>query len=212
MFNKSMLAIITFTAGSAQAQPEIDMTGGTETQTTTPAPEPVAVPGVTGGPFSKGTLGLSFPFTLLSNIAKSVSLTAEGVPTVNVLYFLNEKAAIDLIGGINIHKQVIYDNSMPPVGSSDTNFGFAIGAGYRMYKHKGAFHTFIEPQGIITWGDLATAATLELQALGVFGAEAMFTDWASLSGAVGLGLSVTREFEDIQFATTANLAANVYWK
>jgi len=211
MFNKSIAAIVTFTAVSAQAQPEVDMTNN-ETPKPDAAPAPVAA-ATPAGPFQKGTLGFSFSITLLQNIAKSVSLTAEGIPTVDVLYFLDDKTAIDIVGGINIHKKIVYDNSTPPVGMSTTIFGFAIGAGYRMYKHRNErLHTFLEPALTFNWDNTSDSSTIKLQALGELGAEAMFTDWASLSGWIGLGFAVANKFEDIQFATQVNLAANLYWR
>ena len=66
MFNKSMLAMVMFSATLAHAQPEIDMFGSGDAKPATP--EVVAVPGVApgGGPWQKGTYGVSFPITLLS--------------------------------------------------------------------------------------------------------------------------------------------------
>ena len=62
------------------------------------APPTVVVPDVRRQAFvfAKGTLGLSFPITLLSNIG-SVSSRTEAVPTIDLLYFLSDKDAIDLI-------------------------------------------------------------------------------------------------------------------
>lgn len=216
MFNKSTLAIMMFTAATAHAQPEIDMTGSAEPDTAASAAEsvPVAVPGMApgGGPWQKGTYGISLPFTLLSNITSAVSLTAERVPTINGLYFLTEKAAIDVVAGVLVHKTRFYDNSMPPVAHDDTNFGFSLGAGYRMYKHTAKFHTFIEPQAVLAWANVSDTATLELSGLFMVGAEAMFTEWASLAGSIGGGITANGKFEDIKVATNANLAVNLYWK
>ena len=213
MFNKSMLAMIMFSAATAQAQAEIDMSGDASADTKT-APAAVAVPGVApgGGPWQKGTLGVSFPVTLLSNITSAVSLTAERVPTINGLYFLNEKAALDMVVGVLVHKSTFYDNSVPPVGKDQTNFGFALGLGYRMYKHTDKFHTFFEPTAVLAWANVAETATLELSGLAQIGVEAMFTEWASLQGAVGGGVTANGTFDDIKLATNANLAVNLYWK
>jgi len=211
MFNKSMLAMVMFSAATVHAEGEIDMSGDAKVAGSTPA---VAVPGVApgGGPWQKGTLGVSFPLTLLSNITSSVSLTAERVPTINGLYFLSEKAALDIVTGLLVHKSRYYDNSMPPVAHDQTNFGFAIGLGYRMYKHTDKFHTFFEPQAVLAWANVSDTSTLELSGLGMLGAEAMFAEWASLQGAIGGGVTANGTFDDIKLATAANLAVNLYWK
>lgn len=217
MYNKSLVAILVASAATAHALPEIDMTGSAEAEaksapatTNAAVPVPGVAPG--GGPWQKGTYGISLPFTLLSNITSAVSLTAERVPTINGLYFLDEKRALDLVAGVLVHKTRFYDNSMPPVPKDQTNFGFALGLGYRMYKHTDKFHTFLEPQGVLAWANVSDTATLELSGLVMIGAEAMFTEWASLSGSVGGGITANGKFEDIKVATNANLAVNMYWK
>lgn len=210
MFNKSTLAIMMFSATTAHAQPEIDMTGDAKPVTTTAVEVPGVAPG--GGPWQKGTYGISLPFTLLTNITSAVSLTAERVPTINGLYFLNEKAAIDVVAGVLVHKSTFYENTVPPMPREQTNFGFAFGAGYRMYKHTDKFHTFIEPQAVLAWANVKESATLELSGLFMVGAEAMFTEWASLAGSIGGGVTANGTFDDIKVATNANLAVNLYWK
>jgi hypothetical protein len=210
MFNKSMLAMVMFFTASAHAQGTIDMSADAKADTTAAVSVPGVAPG--GGPWQKGTLGVSFPITLLSNITSSVSLTAERVPTINGLYFLNEKAALDIVVGLLVHKSTFYDNANPPMPHPQTNFGFAIGAGYRMYKHTDKFHTFFEPQAVFAWHNVSDTAALELSGLAMIGAEAMFTEWASLQGSVGGGVTANGEFEDIKLATLANLAVNLYWK
>jgi hypothetical protein len=217
MFNKPLLAIVMLSAMAAHAQPEIDMTGDASAEATPEravTPIPVVVPGVApgGGPWQKGTYGISLPFTLLSNITSAVSLTAERVPQISGLYFLGETRALELVAGVLVHKSRFYDNSMPPVPRDQTNFGFALGLGYRMYKHTDKFHTFLEPQAVLAWANVADTATLELSGLAMIGAEAMFTEWASLAGSVGGGVTANGTFDDIKLATNANLAVNLYWK
>lgn len=216
MFKKSVLVIGMLAATRAHAEKEIDMTGTAGE----PKPAPpsssaaVSVPGVApdGGPWQKGTLGISFPITLLTNITSAVSLTAERVPTINGLYFLDEKRALDVVAGILVHKSRFYNNTVPPMPVDQTNFGFAVGLGYRLYKHTDKFHTFFEPQGVLAWANTSDTATLELSALAMIGAEAMFTEWSSFQGTVGGGITANGKFEDIKVATTANLAVNLYWK
>jgi hypothetical protein len=209
MLNKSIAFILMLTS-AAHAEGDIDMTAGT-----TPAPTaPVPVAGVnsSGAPFTKGTLGVSFSWTLLSNLTSAVSLTAERVPTVNILYFLSESAALDIVAGINLHRTQVYNNATPPMASNDTRFGFAVGAGYRMYTHRDRVATFIEPLAVLEWANASDSASLDLSVVGQFGVEAMLSSWCSLSGAIGAGVSLTNKVKDIQLATTANLAANLYWK
>jgi hypothetical protein len=209
MFNKSIAIILMLTA-AAHAEGEVDMTAGSASPPT--APVPVAGVNSSGAPFTKGTLGVSFSWTLLSNLTSAVSLTAERVPTVNVLYFLSETAALDVVAGVNIHRTQVYNNATPPMASDETRFGFAVGAGYRMYKHRDRVATFIEPLAVLEWANANDSATLDISAVGQFGVEAMLSGWCSLSGAIGAGVSLTNKVKDIQLATTANLAANLYWK
>jgi len=209
MFNKSV-AIVLLLAASAHAEDEVDMTGD-------PKPvdvAPVVVPGVTssGAPFAKGMLGLSFPVTLLSNITSAVSLTGERVPTVDILYFTGADAALDVVLGLNVHKRVVYNSATPPMASELTFVGFAAGVGYRMYKHRNKVATYIEPQAVLEWTNLKDSATFSLSGLGLFGVEVMLAEWAAVSGAVGAGVEVGNKFDDIQLATTASLAVNLYWK
>jgi hypothetical protein len=187
---------------TASAQPTDSGSGSGAPPPTEPAP-------ATGGPFMKGTLGFSLPVATLSEIASSLG---EPVPTIDILYFLSDKAAVDLIAGVNFHYQQRVDNNVPPMTEQVTVFGFAAGLGYRMYKHKGALHSFIEPQGILGMTDSAVGASFFLDAGLALGAERTFGDWFSVSGAFGGALRFTNKFNDIQAAPTASLAANFYWK
>ena len=210
MFNKSVALMMAMVTTAHADEDTIDMTGDAKPVEATP----VAVPGVnsSGAPFTKGMLGLSFPVTLLSNITSAVSLTGERVPTIDLLYFTSEKTALDIVLGLNVHKTVIYNSATPPMPSDATYVGFAAGVGYRMYKHRNRVATFFEPQVVLEWTNLQDSATFGVNAYGLFGAEVMLADWASLSGAIGPGASVGNKFDDLQLATTAELAANLYWK
>jgi hypothetical protein len=150
--------------------------------------------------------------TLLSNITSAVSLTGERVPTVDILYFTSADAALDVVLGLNVHKRVVYNSATPPMASELTFVGFAAGVGYRMYKHRNKVATYIEPQAVLEWTNLKDSATFSLSGLGLFGVEVMLAEWASLSGAIGAGVEVGNKFDDLQLATTATLAANLYWK
>lgn len=187
------------TTTTAHAQ-EIDMG--------TPGPAPTPTPAGDEA-YHKGTLGLAFPVTLISNVAASVRGTTERVPTIDFVYFLSDKAALDLIGGVNFHRLQAVNAAGAAV---DTNlFGFAIGLGYRMYSSKNNLRAFIEPQGLINFPDTATSATFSLSGGAAFGVERNLTSWFSFSGAVGGGIAFANSFKDIQIATSANLAANLYW-
>jgi hypothetical protein len=190
-------ALVTVTATVAQAQ---------ETDMSAPAP---AAPGGPDEAFHKGTLGFAFPFTLISNVASSVGGLVEKVPTVDLVYFLSDKAAVDVVVGLNFHRKQALDAMG---GGVDTNqFGFAIGAGYRMYRSKNNLRSFIEPQLVLNWADTADSATFGLNAGAALGLERNLTPWFSISGAVGGALNFANSFKDIQLATSANLAANLYW-
>jgi len=189
-------ALVTGTATVAHAQ-EVDM-------------GPTPAPAGADEAFHKGTLGFAFPFTLLSNVAGSVTGTIERVPTVDVVYFLSDKAAVDVVVGLNFHREQVVDAMGNGV---DTNlFGFALGAGYRMYSSKNNLRSFIEPELVLNWGDTSNSATFGINAGAALGLERNLTPWFSISGAVGAALNFANSFKDIQLATSANLAANLYWR
>lgn len=194
-------ALVSGTATVAHAQ-EVDMG-------TPGAPAPAPAPGGADEAYHKGTLGFSLPFTLISNVAGSVTGVGEKVPTVDVVYFLNDKAAVDLIAGLNFHRKQTTDATM---NSVDTNlFGFAIGGGYRMYSSKNNLRSFIEPSLVLSWPDTSNSGTFTINAGGAFGLERNLTPWFSISGALGGSLNFMNSFKDIQIASNANLAANLYW-
>ena len=190
-------ALVTGLATAAQAQ-EVDMGAP-------PAPAAGA-----DEAFHKGTLGFAFPFTLISNVAGSLlGVATERVPTVDLVYFLSDKAAVDVIVGLNFHRHDVANAGLPP---STTNlFGFAVGVGYRMYRSKNTLRSFIEPQVVLTWADTADSATFALTPGAALGLERNLTPWFSISGAVGGSLNFTNSFKEIQVATSTNLTANLYW-
>lgn len=210
MFNKSIAIVVLMASGAHAEDDTVDMTGEPKPVEATP----VAVAGVnsSGAPFTKGMLGVSLPMTLVTNISSRASLTEERVPSVGLLYFLDDKSALDIVLGLNVHRYVQYNLAVPPMGEKVTRTGFAAGVGYRMYKHRNRVATFIEPEVLMEWTNLNDSATFSLSGLGLFGAEVMLAEWASLSGAVGAGITAANKLDDIQLATTANLAANLYWK
>jgi hypothetical protein len=202
MFKISLLALLLSTAVAHAQAPDAGAPA---------AAAPAAVMG--DDPFQKGTIGLSFPFTLLSNVAGSVEglAVAEPIPTVNVLYFMSDKAAVDLIGGINLHDEQTVD-ATTMMTTSTTVFGFSLGAGYRMYKHDGKMHSFVEPSVALFMGDTSRSQTFGLRGGFQYGLERLLTDWMSLSGAIGGAIIATNKFDDIQLVPTANLAATFYFK
>jgi len=95
----------------------------------------------------------------------------------------------------------------------DTNlFGFALGAGYRMYSSKNNLRSFIEPELVLDWADTSNSAAFGINAGASLGLERNLTAWFSISGAIGASLNFANSFKDIQLATSANLAANLYWR
>jgi hypothetical protein len=212
MLKNSILAItlLALTSGIAAAQ-GTDL-GGTVPAPTTPAPTTTAPAAPSSdGAFQKGTLGIQVPFLTVGSLLSAVT-SAEPVPTIDFIYFLSDKAALDLIAGINLHKEEVTSNAVPPTTTDTTIFGFAVGAGYRMYSRKGGTSAFIEPSLVLDWPDSSESASLQLRLAGNFGLERMIVDWFSISGTIGGGLNFANSFKDIQLATQASLAANFYWK
>jgi hypothetical protein len=200
MFKSSVLAVVLATS-FAHAQ-------GTDT----PASAPIE-PSVGGDPYQKGAKGLEFPLTLLTNLTHELSSLsmAEPIPTIGLLYFASDKAALDVLVGFNLHYQETIDpTTMMP--TSTTVFGFAAGLGYRMYKHDGKLHTYLEPRGRLFWGDVNRTPTFGFGGGAVFGLERSLADWVALSGSVGGDVRVTNKFKDVQVVPSIDLSAIFYWK
>jgi len=193
-------ALVSGTATVAHAQP-VDM--GTPGA---PSPSPAPAPAGADEAFTKGTLGFSLPFASISSAAGGA-----GLSTVDVVYFLNDKAALDLIAGINLRHFDRLNNAVPPVSETVTQFGFALGGGYRMYSSKNNLRSFIEPSLVLSWPDTGNSDTFTINAGGAFGLERNLTPWLSISGALGGFLNFTNSFKDIQLSTSGSLAANLYW-
>ena len=207
MFKKSLIAIA-LCAASATAGAQ-----GTET-TPAPAVTPAPMPGVTSGTdaFQKATLGVTFGLNLSSELGPAT--LGETVPTIGLMYFLSDKAAVRLTAGLNVHKEQIVNNATPPMATDTTLFGFALGAGYRMYKpvKVGRVHPYLEPEARLLWPDTSQTSTVLVGVGGQFGVECLLGDWFSLSGGIGADLDFTNSFKDIHFATAGRLAANLYWR
>jgi hypothetical protein len=161
--------------------------------------------------FQKGTLGVTFALDLGSELGPTT--LGERVPTIGFAYFLDDKSALRLTAGLNIHKEQVTNNATPPMTSDTTVVGFALGAGYRMYKpvRVGKVHPYIEPAVTLAWPDTSQSATVLFGAGAQFGVECQLADWFSLSGGLGGALDFTNSFKDIRFATASTLAANLYW-
>lgn len=200
MFKKTLLVIA---LGSATAAAQ-----GTEA----PAPAPAPMPATGGDAFQKGTLGITFALNLSAELGSTT--LGESVPTIGIMYFLSEKAALRLTAGINVHKEQIVNNATPPMSSDTTVVGFALGAGYRMYKpvKVGRVHPYLEPEVNLAWPDTSQTSALLFGIGGQFGVEAQLADWFTLSGGIGADLDFQNSFKDIRFATAGRFAANLYWK
>ena len=170
-----------------------------------------SAPAATGGAdvaYHDGTLGFSIPFTVIAGAVGGAG--GEAVPTVDIVYFLDDKTALDLIVGLNFHRAQVAA-AMGGAATTANLIGVAAGLGYRMYSVKKSLRSFIEPQAVISWPDTSSTATLGVNLGASFGLERNLTPWFSVSGAIGVALNLTNSFKDIQFATTAKLAANLYW-
>jgi hypothetical protein len=161
-----------------------------------------------GEAYQSGTLGFSIPFTVIG--AASGGAAGEPVPTVDIVYFLDDKAALDLIVGLNLHRR--HTVGAMGAASDSTLIGAAAGLGYRMYSSKNGLRSFLEPQAVIRWPDTSSTDALSVNVGGSFGLERNLTPWFSVSGAIGATLNLASTFKDIQLATAATLAANLYWR
>jgi hypothetical protein len=188
--------------------------GYAQTPDTTPPATPPATteppPMATGATFQKGTLGFELPIATDEGIVLLGG--TDQVTVVDILYFLNDKTALDLIAGINLHYEQVADNSTPPVLTGQTVFGFELGLGYRMYTHKGVLHSYLEPTVKLGMTDSSVSESFFLNGGLQLGAERMLNDWLSLSGAFGAAVNFTNSFKDIRLGPTATLAVNFYWR
>jgi hypothetical protein len=161
-----------------------------------------------GEAYQSGTLGFSIPITVLGGATGGAG--GEPVPTVDIVYFLDDKAALDLIVGLNVHRK--HTVGAMGAASDSTLIGAAAGLGYRMYSSKNGLRSFLEPQAVISWPDTSSTSAIAVNVGGSMGLERNLTPWFSVSGAVGATLNLAGSFKDIQLATAANLAANLYWR
>lgn len=181
----------------------------TKDKVTETASEATSGNGAGGGEaYQSGTLGFSIPFTVIG--AASGGAAGEPVPTVDIVYFLDDKAALDLIVGLNLHRR--HTVGAMGAASDSTLIGAAAGLGYRMYSSKNGLRAFLEPQAVIRWPDTSSTDALSVNVGGSFGLERNLTPWFSVSGAIGATLNFASTFKDIQLATAATLAANLYWR
>jgi hypothetical protein len=136
--------------------------------------------------------------------------------TANLRWFADNATAYDLILGVNLAKTSDTTMGNPPVTvPGATTFGATVGFGLRMYKHHSErVHTFLEPFALLSDKDFSAFADVLAISVGAqMGAEVMFADWFSVSGAVGLEADFTNKFKDINVGTaTGGLYANMYWQ
>jgi len=157
--------------------------------------------------YHDGTLGFSIPFTVISGAIGGAA--GEPVPTVDIVYFLDDKTALDLIVGLNFHRKQVVDAMAK--ATTQNLVGIAGGLGYRMYSMKKGLRSYLEPQVVVSWPDISATASLGVNLGASLGLERTVTPWFSVSAALGGALNLTSSFKDIQLATTAKLAANLYW-
>ena len=164
--------------------------------------------GGSGEAYHDGTLGFAIPFTVIGGATGAAA--GEPVPTVDVVYFLGDTSALDLIVGLNFHRK----HAVDAMGNgADSNLiGTAVGLGYRMYSTKNNLRSFIEPQAVINWPDTSSTSALSVNAGASLGLERSVTPWFSVSAQLGATLNFANSFKDIQLATAAKLAANLYWR
>ncbi len=206
MFKNSLLAFTLLAAAAGAARAD-------EPEAGTAMPPTAATTGPSGdNMFNKGTLGISVPLVgVLAGVDSAVSSGSVGLTTLDVLYFLDPSSAIDLIAGFNLNHSSIPATMTVPA-STTTTFGFEIGAGYRLYKHKGKFYAYIEPRVALAWPNTSASANLDVVVGGDFGVERFIADWFSFSGSIGGNLNFTNSFKNIDLSTVSGIAANFYWQ
>lgn len=218
MLKKTMLAcaLVALIPAAAMAQPEGEEStgdgmgeGSSEGGGMADAPAASDAMASTGaGPavFKKGTKGISFGLP-------SGGFAPAG--TVNLTYFASDKIAYDLIVGLGFsHSEEVTLPGPPPVTTGGDVVSLTVGFGYRMYKnHSAKIHTYLEPAVLISEGDFSEFADqLDISVGAGLGVECMFTDWFSVRGQIGAGLSFTDKFKSIALSTgTSGLYANMYW-
>lgn len=203
MTKPALLALAGLLAASTVARAEDEV--GTPTPPTPTAPTPMAPS--SGGPFQKGAMGIS------TGIAGGFGANY----ILDFAYFLNDKAALDILGGLQLVKTP-NTSTDPNVDNSATAFGFSLGLGYRLYTHKGqTIHTYLQPYGLLSSADVGHFGdTFALAIGGNFGAEAFVNEWLSFRGQVGAALNASslpgKTFSTIGVGTTTGAFVNVYWK
>jgi hypothetical protein len=165
--------------------------------------------------FKAGTMGISIPLVFFNlDLGGLAGTTAPVVNTVNITKFQDANNALDIILGVRLAVTPdTVDMAGNPVAGA-TTFGFAAGLGYRMYKHHtGKISTFLEPQAIVSVGDVSSFADVLTIGIGArMGVECMFTDWFSVMGSIGAQVDFSDKFKDIELTTpTSGLTANFYW-
>ncbi|MCX5746623.1 MAG: hypothetical protein NT062_29450 [Proteobacteria bacterium] len=172
---------------------------------TTPTGPTVTEPSdMAGGPFKKGTLGVSVAVP-----GAAPSFVAD------LVYFVDKKSAVDLLLGFSLSKTPDVTDPVSMVTTAgSTSFGFGVGAGYRIYKKiNDRLHTYVQPFALFSAASVDKIGdNLVITAGGNFGAEAFVTDWFSFRGQLGAAVQFAQKFEVINLATTTGLYANVYWK
>jgi len=207
MLKRINLVFLLLAATPAVSHAQTPDTTPPATPPTTPEP-----PMAAGGAFQKGTLGFELPIATDEGLVLLDTGSADQLTVVDILYFLNDKTALDLIAGINLHYEQVVSMSVPPTTASQTVFGFELGLGYRLYTHKGIVHSYIEPTVKLGMTDSSVSESFFLNGGLQLGAERFLNDWLSLSGAFGAAVNFTDSFKDIRLGPTATLAANFYWK
>lgn len=163
-----------------------------------PAPAPEASATASSGSMSTaaGTKGLSFV------------VPTGGAPTVGLTYFLDPMTALRIDFGLAI-------TSIDGPVERDSDFGFSIEAGYRMYREvSGKVAVFLQPSLFISeaTGDGDFAQLLTVGATGALGTEYWLTEQWTLGGSIGAALLFSNEFSDISLTTgTSSLFTSFYW-
>lgn len=155
------------------------------------------------------------------SLGLSLGLPSGGAPTIGMSYGLTDRASLRMDLGLEISSTGSGGGAGGMGGTaqgnpnSDVLFGFSIDAGYRMYLwNSGSLHAFVQPGLFFSKraqpGDFGALSTIA--AVGTIGAEYFVVDQFSVSGATGLSLALSNDFQDVRLSTgTTALYANFYW-
>jgi hypothetical protein len=199
MSKNTVLAMLLVTTASAVAHAQ----DGSEGMGGSPPPPPPTSAGDRKG----GDIGVGAAVVQTSGL----SVYGDPAPVIDLLYYLDKGSAIDIIAGINFRRHQVTNPMPPPPTTDTTQFGFALGVGYRLYKSKASTHVYLEPKVALAFPDANSNLGAVFRAALDFGVEQSLGSSFSIGGAIGPAFVFGNSFKDIQIASSASLFAIYYF-